>query len=637
MSNSSSSSIIGLCCIVIPVIAFLVWIGFKLFKPKTPQAQPLISNQAQNQMPPLLPENQLSNSDKAKKHTPPADADRFRQISPGTSSNSEWPAVYINYVSKSDDFTQEAIHYHDAVSEPALFVSFMEYWPTFRSFKKDQLLWYLYWRTEVRKGNYLKTDLSYIFVYVYELLCLVEIPDPMAAVDRIMTIYKAYVSEYPELKNYLFDWAGDLILTKVGIQASLDWWMHRWLEDRINTPDPIVNAIIADFEKKCETRNMPYPIWAQLNAYRPQNKFYQQYNRDGAIDQAYLKAIQAVDTYLRGLKKPGRILERYVPERLEGQWKYPFLSAVVPDGWHGKIYLGETKKYRSGDRLGMFLLSITKYAENILRKQRNVPARLSGFRLEERFQKVLDKAFEIPVVVEPVKITLNVEKIQSLQAESEQVAAILKTDAESEPKPLYSDIAQVRTVWGQLDASSKYLLLAIYAGEITHLDGKTDGTAQAERVKNINMQSLRFLGDQIISIGDGKSLFIADDFKDEMELIARGNAQDDLRPKAGVEAAASTASSPWQAFLSALTSEERLLVQQFAAVGSMSESEIAAFARERNQMGNLMMDSIGEKAIEYTGNNPLYSEGDRLVFDEEALEQLHSILLVDGDINGNST
>ena len=40
-----------------------------------------------------------------------------------------------------------------------------------------------------------------------------------------MIIYKAYVSEYPELKNYLFDWAGDLILTKVGIQASLDWWM----------------------------------------------------------------------------------------------------------------------------------------------------------------------------------------------------------------------------------------------------------------------------------------------------------------------------------------------------------------------------------------------------------------------------
>jgi hypothetical protein len=89
--------------------------------------------------------------------------------------------------------------------------------------------------------------------------------------------------------------------------------------------------------------------------------------------------------------------------------------------------------------------------------------------------------------------------------------------------------------------------------------------------------------------------------------------------------------------LSAITTEERLLVQQFAAVGSMSESEIAAFARERNQMGNLMIDSIGEKAIEHTGNNPLYSEGERLVFDEEALEQLRSILLVGGDINGNST
>jgi hypothetical protein len=92
--------------------------------------------------------------------------------------------------------------------------------------------------------------------------------------------------------------------------------------------------------------------------------------------------------------------------------------------------------------------------------------------------------------------------------------------------------------------------------------------------------------------------------------------------------AAST--SPWKKFNLALSADERELMQQFCVTGFLSESEIAAFARERNQMGNLMVDSIIEKVIEYTGNNPFYPQGDQMVFDEEALEQLRAGVTVEG-------
>ena len=548
--------------------------------------------------------------------------DRFRQVSPGSSSSTDGITISFNYTSNNDQFIKDAIAAHDVKGEPAPHIPFMAYWPTYRSFTKEQLLWYVYWRTEVRQGRYLKTDLSYIFVHVYEVLSLIEIKDPTNAVDHLMSLCKAYEQDYPKLKKYVYDWAGDLILTKIGISAGIEWWTHKLLIDHYSPPDSIMNVILQDLEKSGEIINLPYSFWDQLNSYRPHNKFYQEHNMDHSIDKAYLKAIQTVDNYLQSSKTHQGILDKYVSEKLYPQTKYTFPSAVVPSGWSKMIDLGIAKSYKSSEHLGMFLLRITKYTENILRQYNNVSAKLSGFTLEERFQKVLDKAFEI--VPEPVKIILDNGVIQTLQAESEQVADLLKT--KSEPKPLYSDIAQVRNLWSLLDSTSRYLLLAVLVGEITHLDGMTSEIVYKKLIKNFNEQSLRILGDHIISIGDGGSLLIADDFKDEMELIFHENNLEALRSRTSEKAAVDSFSA-WQVFYMSLTVEERGLLHQFTDRGSLSEFEIAAFARERNTMGNLIVDSICEKLIEYTGNNPIYQEGDRLVIDEDALNQLHAVMI----------
>ena len=39
-------------------------------------------------------------------------------------------------------------------------VPFMQYYPTYSSMDKQQKEWYFYWRSQVRKGIYLDTDLS---------------------------------------------------------------------------------------------------------------------------------------------------------------------------------------------------------------------------------------------------------------------------------------------------------------------------------------------------------------------------------------------------------------------------------------------------------------------------------------------
>ena len=609
MDNSSLTSF---CCIGVLLFVFVIWLFVLSSKSKSKLSPPPINS------------NQTYRSGQQMHQALPI-KDRFRQVSPGSSNGTGGITISFNYTSSNEQFIKDAIIAHDVEGEPTPHVPFMTYWPTYRSFTKEQFLWYAYWRTEVRQKRYPKTDLSYIFVHVYEVLSLIEMKDPIIAVDYLMMLCKAYDQNYPKLKSYVYDWAGDLILTKIGIPAGIEWWMHRLLDDHFSPPDSILNMILQDMDKDLKASELSYSFWEQLNSYRPQNKFYQEHNQDHSIVQAYLKAIQVIDTYLPGLKTPKGILDRYVPEKLYPQTKYIFCSAVVPSGWSKMINLGMAKRYKSSDRLGMFLLSLTKYTENILRKHHNVSAKLSGFTLEGRFQNVLDKAFEI--TPEPVKITLDTGKIQKLQTESGQVVDLLKTEVG--PKPLYSDIAQVRAMWNLLDTTSRYLLLAVFVGEITRLNRNAPGAVYQILIKNLNEQSLRFLGDQIISIEDGDNLFIADDFRDEMELISRENSLDDLRPKVGKEDVASSI-SPWKKFNMALSADERELVLLFSFKGFMSESEIAAFARERNQMGNLMVDSIIEKVIEQTGNNPFYPQGDRMMFDEEALEQLRAVVTVEG-------
>ena len=67
-------------------------------------------------------------------------------------------------------FFSDMKKYADTVGQKAEFVPFMQYWPTYDSMDRRQRAWYFYWRTQVRNGEYPDTDLSYIFVHIYELL-----------------------------------------------------------------------------------------------------------------------------------------------------------------------------------------------------------------------------------------------------------------------------------------------------------------------------------------------------------------------------------------------------------------------------------------------------------------------------------
>jgi len=77
----------------------------------------------------------------------------------------------------------------------ALFVPFKSYWPTYGHMTGAQSRWYFYWRSEVRQGRYHKTDLSYIFLHVYELINGVGWEEPTDGYRQLCQLKKRPCSQ----------------------------------------------------------------------------------------------------------------------------------------------------------------------------------------------------------------------------------------------------------------------------------------------------------------------------------------------------------------------------------------------------------------------------------------------------------
>ncbi|MCL1987566.1 MAG: TerB N-terminal domain-containing protein [Firmicutes bacterium] len=116
------------------------------------------------------------------------------------------------------------------------FVPFQKYWPTYADMDTQQQNWYFHWRYLVRNGEFPNTDLSYIFVYVYELLSGIGWQKTSDGLDCLLTIWLNYNERFPNLDKYLQTWIFDFAYT-----YKLDY--PNQLE---NTANPIKNYIVAN-------------------------------------------------------------------------------------------------------------------------------------------------------------------------------------------------------------------------------------------------------------------------------------------------------------------------------------------------------------------------------------------------------
>ncbi|MBI5295631.1 MAG: TerB N-terminal domain-containing protein [Chloroflexi bacterium] len=559
------------------------------------------------------------------------ETDRFVNVSPPKEQR-QTPSrgVAITYENRGISFVKEAQKNRNRSETFANHVPFKCYWPTYGDMTGAQQRWYFYWRALVRQGQSPPTDLSYIFLHVYEILNLVETPDSIQAAFLLYKLWLAYREKYPNLDRYLPDWGGDLLAVKVGGGQALEWWENILKIDGLAIPDPVINTLVEKAIRTNGLEALPYKVWSLLSNYQPRNKFYQKYNADHLVDQAYVKAINVANAhYLRTTGKS--LLDKFVSDQVHPYEKPVFISALIGFSYPRFTRLATGRDYAICAPLANHITSIMKYAENILRRQQKFSARLSGIELPVALTTELDQAF-LPAVSEPkqpepVKISLDLERVASLHQESRVVSEMLDPSQTVVERELLTDLAEVRILWKGLDLLERQVLAGLLNNEwSTASQIQASLAVEAERLpvllESINKKSMTVLGDKMV-YELSSTISLAEDFMDELEVVVQETPPD--TPER-LDAEANNPLDPWTQFLDVLEPVEAEVTRMLGQSGQIGEAVLDSIARAHNAMGNAVMDSLNEKAQDHLTQLPFYFDGGSWLVEEEYLPVLRQYL-----------
>lgn len=230
---------------------------------------------------------------------------------------------YFQALSERDKFLANMKKYADISKEKVEFVPFFQYWPSYKSLNHAQKYWYFYWRTEVRNGNYLDTSLSYIYIYIYELLSCVGEPTAQDCYNRLIRVWGAYRKNYTSLDNYLYDWTFDFCAIHnleytIRVDKNLRHFRKRFMIDRL----------ICEQEKKERFTLSFYTIDAICNYTITKSAFYEKHKK--VLQEAIPRAVELANAVYKS--REGKSLFEMYPEYKEKKYEYfGFISAICED------------------------------------------------------------------------------------------------------------------------------------------------------------------------------------------------------------------------------------------------------------------------------------------------------------------
>ncbi|MCK8487716.1 TerB N-terminal domain-containing protein [Paenibacillus sp. MBLB2552] len=335
----------------------------------------------------------------------------------------------FRYVSREQLFVQKAKELETAVEGMAEFVPFQTYWPTYDEMQPRQLKWYLYWRSEVRSGQYPDTDLSYLFIYLYELIHGVGWSEPAEGYTLMERVWQGYRQRYPKLDLYVREWLYDLALVfdlemppaepmaKLPRNLSMELKELEWR--RRLTADPL---------------EVSWELLLTLTDYDVEkSRFYLEQGRK-ELRNYVPKVVSLVDGYLLR-NKGSRILELHKPMEQRVS-RFLFRSAVYDHDLYGRTKPVSILPYSGHPPLRAFLTQLVRLTENKLRERMGYKGKLRGIKLGPEIEQLVDrylskefdrrKAEEVKARIPKVKI--NTAKLRKLQQESDEVRDMLLSE-----------------------------------------------------------------------------------------------------------------------------------------------------------------------------------------------------------------
>jgi hypothetical protein len=495
---------------------------------------------------------------------------------------------------------------------------------------RDQSKWYFYWRGEVRRRHYPQTDLSYIFLYIYELINGIGWRDPLQGYEYMMDVWQSYRQPFPKLDNYLVDWAADFVSVhhlNISLEQILRYAPPRWSGEWLDV------ELFRRFRE--DPLDLPYHVVMNLSNYdETRSKFYTEGGK-AAIETYVPKVVSLVDSFLK--KRQGmRMIEIFNPGTPQQRQKTIFQSAVYDASRYGQTITVTVPNISSHEPLRDFITQVVRTTENKLRELMGFKNKLRGIAIEPEIGLLIDRYLEKEMGGQKVKeesagtiVKIDSDKVAQLHKDSEAVRQML-TSEQSETTvnvstvPLQelhtgsrsrlerpvdaadgslTELEPVSELLAALSNEQRALLqtLAQHGWEMEEgtLTKVSSGMMVALAVDEINAIALEQLGSLLI-VQEGSKSIVEDDYRDELEYLF---AHQELIPKRVHEIV-------WEVAATAeddvLRLAERLQPHHhevlFALKQGQGISEIQRIAERVGTMPELLLDEINDAAMETIGD-----------------------------------
>lgn len=284
-----------------------------------------------------------------------------------------WRTAYMYY----EQFRVHALKLHPREGSECEEVDFFSYMPQYTQLTREQLHYYLWWRTNFRKGNCLHAAFSYLLLYLYEQINLSDKIPPEEGQQNILRLWLSYRGEHPRLDVLVREWLCDYSL------------LHRL------PPPALPRALYGELLAGCRLKEFYVSGWQGAeeevlaillfcnNYDYKKSKFYR---------------ADTAELYDRVLSGAVEVALAFLREKGNGIGRGAGVSTITRDAFAGAVCSYRLKRRIEVDyasfshthELRYIMTDVLKYAENAIRAKISVKSRLTVYQISTELRRVLD-------------------------------------------------------------------------------------------------------------------------------------------------------------------------------------------------------------------------------------------------------
>ncbi|MER2079693.1 TerB N-terminal domain-containing protein [Psychrobacillus psychrotolerans] len=484
------------------------------------------------------------------------------------------------------------------------------YWTTFDSLHEKQEKWYFYWREQVLNGKYPDVDLSYIILFVYELLNYSFNQKAAFNISMMVRLHDNYAERLPKVKTYIGNWTADM-LREVGENDLLEEWT--------SSSEVYILPLYKQLtDKKDELARISFTTWKPyIQNYKETVFFITHKHKIYRIFKESFPLLQEV------YQKQGvQLIDRYFNMQEERTVKNLYNSAVM--GRETDAFHVQTKRIQPTARINDEVTALFRLTENVTRllngEKRQIKVEESF--LPEGFKGMMLEHFT-PVAKETTKRFKVVQKAENLEGYG-NIPPPPKENPVPEQRPVIEfNSANIKTFQAETEE-----LIAIFNARSTEeeeIPGSADnvdtgtgpsylgGTTGTPRETNIDTSNAGTNNEEVDATRKGNAL-ISDLITKIETTMHTGDTSTPSDIYLALEGGGSIDGE--EDFIESLTAIEKEFLVQFDN-GVYNRTVANSFLKQKGIMLGVFISEINEKANEFLGDNFLESQDEEIAVYEE--------------------